>query len=224
LALHGSSYRRDDSTCLAYTLIAVQGRESSFGRRVPVMLSVSDVWLRSRRASRAIPPAAHTDDEVRAWFRDVGLPSREVWVTTDGANLTAMMVIAGEWLEQLCVAPEHSRQGYGSRLVRFAQSNRSELALWTFEANVSARAFYEKRGFLPAGAPSSENEEHTPAICYRWKSTASPPALATYRFHRGTVVRSAHWALQSARSGSSRRHVQGPHHRRRAGPGESVVW
>jgi GNAT superfamily N-acetyltransferase len=83
-----------------------------------------------------------------------------------------MMVIDGEWLEQLYVAPEHSRQGYGARLVRLAQSERSELTLWTFEANLPARAFYEKHGFRPTGDPSSDNEEHAPAICYRWTSAA----------------------------------------------------
>jgi GNAT superfamily N-acetyltransferase len=133
-------------------------------------LAVAELWLRSRRASATIPPGAHTDEEVRAWFRDVVLPSREVWVKIDGPGLTAMMVINGEWLEQLYVAPEHARQRYGSRLVRLAQAKRNELALWTFEANLSARAFYESHGFRPAGAPSSDNEEHVPAICYRWTS------------------------------------------------------
>jgi predicted N-acetyltransferase YhbS len=88
-----------------------------------------------------------------------------------------MMVIDGEWLEQLYVAPEHSRQGHGSRLLRLAQSDRSELALWTFEANLSARAFYEKHGFQPTGAPSSDNEEQTAAICYRWTRRTLPRSL-----------------------------------------------
>ena len=83
-----------------------------------------------------------------------------------------MMVIDGEWIEQLYVAPEQSRQGHGSELVRLAQSTRSELTLWTFEANLPARAFYEKHGFLPTGGPSSDNEEHTPAIRYRWTGAA----------------------------------------------------
>jgi GNAT superfamily N-acetyltransferase len=118
----------------------------------------------------SIPPAVHSDDEVRAWFQDVVVPSREVWVAGDGDELTAMMVLDGEWIEQLYVAPERLREGYGSRFIRLAQSTRSELALWTFEANMSARAFYEAHGFKPSGAPSSENEERAPALCYRWSS------------------------------------------------------
>jgi GNAT superfamily N-acetyltransferase len=84
-----------------------------------------------------------------------------------------MMVLDGEWVEQLYVAPEHLRRGYGSQLVRLAQATRSELALWTFEANVAARVFYEAQGFRPAGPASSDNEERAPAVCYRWARTGS---------------------------------------------------
>jgi GNAT superfamily N-acetyltransferase len=115
-----------------------------------------------------IPPAAHSDDQVRAWFRDVVLPSKEVWVTTLGPEITAMMVLDSGWVEQLYVAPDHLRRGYGSQLVRQAQATRGELALWTFEANVDARAFYEAQGFRPTVPASSDNEERAPAICYRW--------------------------------------------------------
>jgi GNAT superfamily N-acetyltransferase len=60
-----------------------------------------------------------------------------------------MMVLDGAWVEQLYVAPEHLRRGYGSQLVRLAQSTRSELALCTFGANVGAKAFYEAQRFSP---------------------------------------------------------------------------
>jgi GNAT superfamily N-acetyltransferase len=137
-------------------------------------LLVAELWLRSRRASMTIPPAAHSDDQVRAWFGDVVLPTKEVWVTSSGAELTAMMVLDAEWVEQLYVAPEHLRRGYGSQLARLAQATRDELALWTFEANIAARAFYEAHGFRPTGPASSDNEEHAPAICYRWARTTPP--------------------------------------------------
>ncbi len=133
-------------------------------------LPVAELWLRSRRASAGIPPAGHGDDDVRAWFREVVLPSQEVWVTYDGDDLTGMMALDGDWVAQLYVAPEHLRRGHGSRLIRQAQATRRELALWTFEANTVARAFYEMHGFRPSGVASSDNEEHAPAICYRWSS------------------------------------------------------
>jgi GNAT superfamily N-acetyltransferase len=89
-------------------------------------------------------------------------------VATDGDALRAMMVLNADWIEQLFVEPGHLHQGYGSRLLAHAQSIRSELLLWCFEANVPARAFYEAHGFHPADQPSSDNEEQTASIKYRW--------------------------------------------------------
>jgi GNAT superfamily N-acetyltransferase len=136
-------------------------------------LPVAELWLRSRRASAGIPPAAHGDDDVRAWFRSVVLPSQEVWVTDDRDGLTGMIVLDGDCVAQLYVAPEHLRRGHGSRLIRLAQKTRDELALWTFEANTIARAFYEAHGFRPSGPASCDNEERAPALCYRWSSTTT---------------------------------------------------
>jgi GNAT superfamily N-acetyltransferase len=134
--------------------------------------AVADLWLASRRAAApAIPPPAHTDDEVRAWFRDVVLPNDEVWVIGPHQTPEAMMVLSGDWVEQPYVSPDHQRKGHGSRLISFAQAKRRELRLWAFEANTHARAFYEKLGFSPTGAPSSANEEGSPALCYRWNAS-----------------------------------------------------
>lgn len=130
--------------------------------------TIAELWLRSRRAAKGIPPAAHSDDEVRAWFCEVVIPTRELWITELRGELTGLMVLDGEQLEQLYVAPEFLRQGHGSRLVRLAQQTRSALALWTFEANLSARAFYEAHGFRAQGPPSIDNEERTAAIQYKW--------------------------------------------------------
>jgi GNAT superfamily N-acetyltransferase len=128
----------------------------------------AELWLRSRRAAVGVPPASHTDDEVRAWFQDAVIPGGGVWVVSNAGVLDAMMVLRETWVEQLYVAPESVRQGHGSRLLRLAQSSRSELALWTFEANTAARAFYQRHGFEVDGPATTDNEEHAPAVRYRW--------------------------------------------------------
>ncbi len=144
--------------------------------------AVADLWLHSRRAAApAIPLPAHTDDEVRAWFRDVLLPNDEVWVIGPGQTPEALMVLRGDWVEQLYVSPAHQRQGHGSRLISFAQAKRRELRLWTIEANIHARAFYEKHGFTPLGTPTSDNEERAPAIQYRWAAVRKRRADAAPR-------------------------------------------
>lgn len=131
-------------------------------------LAVAELWLRSRRAAEGVPAPAHSDDAVRSWFQDVVVPAGGLWVATRGTALTAMMVLEAEWIEQLYVAPEAWRQGHGSRLLRFAQSSRNELLLWTFAANAPARAFYERHSFQASGPVSSDNEERQPAVLYRW--------------------------------------------------------
>lgn len=133
--------------------------------------ALAGLWLRSRRAAAGVPRTPRSDDEVRAWFADSVLPSQEVWVAEAGGGPIALMVLAGEWIEQLYVDPDHQRAGHGAALVRLAQAERSTLALWTFLANARARAFYESLGFRRSGPASTANEERAPAVVYRWTRT-----------------------------------------------------
>jgi putative acetyltransferase len=48
------------------------------------------------------------------------------------------------------------------------------LELWCFQANTSARRFYEERGFRAIRfTDGMHNEEKTPDIRYRWERSAS---------------------------------------------------
>jgi GNAT superfamily N-acetyltransferase len=132
---------------------------------------VADVWLRSRRASiPAIPAPAHTDDEVRDWFATVVLPSRETWVIdSDGGAVVALLVLDGEWVDQLYVDPTHTGHGLGSRLLDRAKAQRPDgLDLWTFQSNTGARRFYERHGFTAIATTDGDNEEAAPDVRYRW--------------------------------------------------------
>lgn len=131
---------------------------------------VADVWLRSRKASTpAIPPAIHNDTEVREWFRRVVLPTREVWVACSGREIVAVLVLDGDWVDQLYVAPEFTGQGIGSQLVETAKAARpAGLQLWTFQSNAGARRFYERHGFTARDETSRDNEEGAPDVRYVW--------------------------------------------------------
>lgn len=51
---------------------------------------IAEVWLRSRVVSApAIPPPVHSDHEVDAWFANVVLASREVWVAEVDGTIVA---------------------------------------------------------------------------------------------------------------------------------------
>jgi GNAT superfamily N-acetyltransferase len=134
--------------------------------------AVADLLLRSRRAAQGIPASVHSDEEVRAWVRELLMPQCDVWVATEEEQLAGMMAVQGEWIEQLYVSPTHQRRGHGTRLLQRVKATGDSLALWTFEANLVARQFYEIHGFTQEGEPSSDNEEGAPAILYRWERPA----------------------------------------------------
>jgi hypothetical protein len=54
--------------------------------------AVAETWLRSFTAALPAVRRAHTDDEVRQWFRDVVVPHRETWVAVAGDAVVGLMV------------------------------------------------------------------------------------------------------------------------------------
>ncbi len=132
-------------------------------------VDVAEVWLRSRHASvPSIPPPVHTDEDVRAWFREVVLPEREVWVIDGKISIAALLVLEHGWIDQLYVAPGSTGRGLGSQLVELAKRRRTGLDLWTFRSNTGARRFYERHDFVAVDATEGNNEEGAPDIRYHW--------------------------------------------------------
>jgi GNAT superfamily N-acetyltransferase len=153
--------------------------------------TIADVWLRSRYASiPAIPPPVHTDDEVRDWFASVLVSDRDVWVIAPGECSVALLVLEGEWINQLYVDPSWTGQGLGSMLVDLAKELHPEyLDLWTFQSNTAARRFYERHGFVAIDTTDGENEEHAPDVHYRWSNPQLPIGAAAQRTLRDAAVR-----------------------------------
>ncbi len=136
---------------------------------------IAEVWLRSRAASvPRIPPLAHSESEVRAWFSDVVLPAHEVWVAeAGGPRIVALLVLDEEHLDQLYVDPGWTGRRIGTRLLALAKARRPEgIDLWTFQSNEGAQRFYRRHGFTVAGTTSGDNEEGEPAVRYVWGHSA----------------------------------------------------
>ena len=135
--------------------------------------AAADLWLRARKAALgAIPPPAHSDEEVQAWFETHVAKHLELWVAeTDSGELHGILALDGEWIDQLYVDPAHTGRGIGSELVELAKRRRpAGLRLWTFESNERAQRFYERHGFAAvARTDGSENEEHSPDIQYAYR-------------------------------------------------------
>jgi GNAT superfamily N-acetyltransferase len=138
--------------------------------------SLATLWIRSRVASvPSIPPTVHTEEEVRWWFKEEILPSRETWVADFRSEIGALMVLDNEWIDQLYVDPALTGRGIGGALLaRAIQLRPTGLKLWTFQRNVRARSFYEAQGFAVVGSTTGDNEEGAPDVCYEWRPILEP--------------------------------------------------
>jgi GNAT superfamily N-acetyltransferase len=135
---------------------------------------VADLWLRSFTAALPTVRRAHSDDEVRAWFRDVVVPNHETWLAVADGAPVGLLVLDGGELEQLYLDPSWRGRGVGNRLVELAKRRRPDgLGLWTFQVNGPARRFYERHGFVAVDRTDGlHNEEHEPDIRYVWQPRA----------------------------------------------------
>lgn len=133
--------------------------------------AVAEVWLRSFATALPTVRRAHTDEQVRSWFREVVVPDRETWVATAGITTVAMMVLDDDELDQLYVDPEYQGNGIGAELVTLAKRRHpTGLTLWTFQVNQAARSFYERHGFTAVEhTDGSRNEEREPDVRYIWR-------------------------------------------------------
>ncbi|KUO22798.1 GNAT family N-acetyltransferase [Streptomyces dysideae] len=133
--------------------------------------AVAGVWLRSFAAALPTVVRAHSDDAVRAYFRDVVVPRQETWVAEVHSAVVGMMVLGEESLEQLYLAPAQRGSGLGDRFVALAKERCPEgLSLWTFQVNRPAHRFYERHGFVAVEyTDGSDNEEREPDVRYVWR-------------------------------------------------------
>ncbi|MEU4036794.1 GNAT family N-acetyltransferase [Streptomyces collinus] len=136
--------------------------------------AAADVWLRSFAAALPTVVRPRTDDDVRGYFREVVVPLRETWVAEaagEGGGIVGVMVLNGEELSQLYLAPDWRGHGIGDRFVTLAKERSPQgLTLWTFQVNKPAHRFYERHGFVAVErTDGSANEEREPDVRYVWR-------------------------------------------------------
>jgi ribosomal protein S18 acetylase RimI-like enzyme len=139
---------------------------------------VTALWRRAR--VRAFPElqarAGHTVQEDRDYFRDVVLVKHDVWVAEASGRVAGFMAMAGDFIDQLYVDPDHQRTGIGGSLIAHARRlSPSGLRLFTFQSNANGRAFYDKNGFTVTRLGVSPPPESEPDVEYRWR----PPGDTT---------------------------------------------
>jgi ribosomal protein S18 acetylase RimI-like enzyme len=143
---------------------------------------ISEVILSSRKAFLPYAPIVHPDAEVRQWVREVLVPSGGVTLACAGGSVVGVLVTACEsnvsWVNQLYLAPSHTGQGIGTRLLAHALASLERpVRLYTFQANTRASSFYERHGFKAiAFSDGSANEERCPDVLYELASSANAGA------------------------------------------------
>ncbi len=143
--------------------------------------NVARVLIDARRELMPFAPSVHSDDEVRAWVRELLVPAGGVTVACFGDAVVGVLAVAQAdgtaWIEQLCVHPAHVARGAGRALLAHALATLPRpLQLFTFQANRHAREFYERHGFAAVAlTDGAGNEERRPDVLYRLD--ARGPAL-----------------------------------------------
>lgn len=134
--------------------------------------AVAAMFSASRRAAvPAMPPPVHTVAEDRAWLAAQLAGEREAWVAVRGSDVLGVLLLDGDWLHSLYVAPEHQGEGIGSALLGLAQALRPEgLQLWVFQSNLPARRLYAARGFVEVELTDGQaNDEKAPDVRMQWQ-------------------------------------------------------
>ncbi|KQY63999.1 MULTISPECIES: GNAT family N-acetyltransferase [unclassified Nocardioides] len=131
---------------------------------------IAQLYLRVREAAvPAMPPIVHSADSVVAWVTGWDLSERDVWVAEQD-ELLGFSTLTPTWLDSLYVDPGTQRSGVGTALLDVAKGLRPDgFALWVFESNEPARAFYRRHGLVELeGTDGSANEERSPDLRMAW--------------------------------------------------------
>ena len=138
---------------------------------------IAAIFTSSRRAAMPYLPLLYTELQVLEWIEDVVLrrSSATLAASSDGEAGGFASVRSGV-LEHLYVSPQLQGHGLGA-LLRAAAKEESPrgLRLHVFQLNLSARRFYERRGFkLVELRDGSSNEEGEPDAVYEWIGSGPP--------------------------------------------------
>lgn len=169
-------FKQEWTTVDGYAVLAAEHAAHAAGRitirsaRPDDAGAVAEVYLAAVRSELPYLRLAHTDDEVREWYRDVVLPLSRVVVAVRGGEVVGFGAHHDGRLDHLYVRPDVLRQGIGAALMRQIKTESPDgLALFVFQRNWAARAFYRRHGFVATAFTSGAlNEEHEPDLVMRW--------------------------------------------------------
>jgi len=133
---------------------------------------VASLLIDTRSAFMPYAPSAHPEAEVRDWVASHLVPTGGVIVAVVDARVMGTMATERNgqvsWITQMAVDPSWVGQGIGSQLLGHAvRTLAPPLRLYTFQANVGARKFYERHGFVAIEFTDGQaNEERCPDVLF----------------------------------------------------------
>ena len=112
-------------------------------------------------------------EEDQGFFAGFIEPRCELWVALRGNAVVGFLALDGSYVDRLYVHPAEQRSGAGAALLAAARERSPEgLELHTHQENGSARAFYEKHGFVAVRFGTSPPPESAPDVEYHWRPTS----------------------------------------------------
>jgi ribosomal protein S18 acetylase RimI-like enzyme len=132
---------------------------------------VTLLWRHSREIS--LPEfqreKGHPFDNDQWYFRNFILKQNKVWVAEGNGRPAGFLAMKDEFIDCLYVDPAHWQKGIGKALLDRARSiSPGHVWLHTLQINFSARAFYQKNGFVARKFGLSPPPESEPDVEYHW--------------------------------------------------------
>ncbi len=147
--------------------------------------AVATLLIDTRAVFMPYAPAAHTEAEIRAWVRGTLIPAGGVVVAEAADGVVGVMATSAtrvdSWIDQMAVTPACVGRGIGSRLLAHAlRTLPPPVRLWTFQANMGARRFYARHGFVAVASTDGRgNEERCPDVRYEYADAGSATTRST---------------------------------------------
>lgn len=143
--------------------------------------AMARVHVASREANvPGMPPMVHDLPTTHRWMEGRLAGGSTGWVAERGGAVVGYLVLTGDWLDDLFLAPGETGHGLGSALLDVAKAERPDgFCLWVFASNLGARRFYARHGLVELETTDGAgNEERAPDVRMAWPG---PEPLSFFR-------------------------------------------